>query len=300
MLRRLASHQRWPRPVPHRAPAGAGRAPGQTSAAIPIDADDIGGVVTGPNGPEAGVWVIAETPISRRSSSGSSSPTTRAVSPSGPAEGELPRLGARLRAGGFAEGAVARPGKLAEPDRRAGARRARGGAVLSRRATGSRCSSPPTRASSPAPARRATASRRPSKTRPSGCAASSPAAASACHQLGNKATREIPASARHVRVVASTAWERRIQSGQAGGSMIGGLNAARPPARAGDVRRLDRSHRRGRGAAGAAAAAGHRAQRRHHASGTGPIRRRTCTTRSRPTGATRPSTPTARSTARSS
>src|SRR5688500_15616887 len=26
-----------------------------------IDNDDIGGVVTGPNGPEAGVWVIAET-----------------------------------------------------------------------------------------------------------------------------------------------------------------------------------------------------------------------------------------------
>ncbi len=31
-------------------------------AAVPaIDNDDIGGVVTGPNGPEAGVWVIAET-----------------------------------------------------------------------------------------------------------------------------------------------------------------------------------------------------------------------------------------------
>jgi hypothetical protein len=30
-------------------------------ATIPIDADDIGGVVTGPKGPEAGVWVIAET-----------------------------------------------------------------------------------------------------------------------------------------------------------------------------------------------------------------------------------------------
>ena len=28
---------------------------------VAIDADDIGGVVTGPNGPEAGVWVIAET-----------------------------------------------------------------------------------------------------------------------------------------------------------------------------------------------------------------------------------------------
>src|SRR4029450_10831483 len=29
--------------------------------AIAIDADDIGGVVAGPGGPEAGVWVIAET-----------------------------------------------------------------------------------------------------------------------------------------------------------------------------------------------------------------------------------------------
>src|SRR5260221_5857220 len=28
---------------------------------IPIVADDIGGVVSGPKGPEAGVWVIAET-----------------------------------------------------------------------------------------------------------------------------------------------------------------------------------------------------------------------------------------------
>src|SRR5438045_6753169 len=31
------------------------------TAAPAIDADDIGGVVTGPTGPEAGVWVIAET-----------------------------------------------------------------------------------------------------------------------------------------------------------------------------------------------------------------------------------------------
>ncbi len=31
------------------------------AASVAIDADDIGGVVTGPKGPEAGVWVIAET-----------------------------------------------------------------------------------------------------------------------------------------------------------------------------------------------------------------------------------------------
>ena len=30
-------------------------------AAVAIDNDDIGGVVVGPSGPEAGVWVIAET-----------------------------------------------------------------------------------------------------------------------------------------------------------------------------------------------------------------------------------------------
>src|SRR5512145_2450760 len=31
------------------------------SQAVSLDPDDIGGVVTGPRGPEAGVWVIAET-----------------------------------------------------------------------------------------------------------------------------------------------------------------------------------------------------------------------------------------------
>src|SRR5437016_512415 len=32
-----------------------------TPASVQIDGDDIGGVVTSKNGPEAGVWVIAET-----------------------------------------------------------------------------------------------------------------------------------------------------------------------------------------------------------------------------------------------
>ena len=39
-------------------PASAQQA---ATPAVAIDNDDIGGVVTGPNGPEAGVWVIAET-----------------------------------------------------------------------------------------------------------------------------------------------------------------------------------------------------------------------------------------------
>jgi hypothetical protein len=43
--------------------AAGGAAPlrAQQAAAVAIDADDIGGVVSGPKGPEAGVWVIAET-----------------------------------------------------------------------------------------------------------------------------------------------------------------------------------------------------------------------------------------------
>ena len=50
----------------------------QSGEAVRIDNDDIGGVVTGPRGPEAGVWVIAETtdlptPFSRTVASGSSS-----------------------------------------------------------------------------------------------------------------------------------------------------------------------------------------------------------------------------------
>ena len=43
---------------------------------VPVDDDDIGGVVTGPKGPEAGVWGIAETldaMIGRRAAMASSS-----------------------------------------------------------------------------------------------------------------------------------------------------------------------------------------------------------------------------------
>ena len=76
------------------------------AARFAIDNDDIGGVVTGPTGPEAGVWVIAET---------TDLPTKfvkivvtddrgRYLVP-GSAEGQLQRVGARLRAGRLAEGA---------------------------------------------------------------------------------------------------------------------------------------------------------------------------------------------------
>jgi hypothetical protein len=43
-----------------------------------------------------------------------------------------------------------------------------------------------------------------------------------CHQVGDKATREIPASLGHFDSSVA-AWTRRVQSGQAGGNMINGL-----------------------------------------------------------------------------
>ncbi len=43
------------------APINLSPAHAQTPAAVAIDNDDIGGIVRGPSGPEAGVWVIAET-----------------------------------------------------------------------------------------------------------------------------------------------------------------------------------------------------------------------------------------------
>ncbi len=43
------------------AAALAGLSSCQTGGTVRIDDDDIGGVVSGPGGPEAGVWVIAET-----------------------------------------------------------------------------------------------------------------------------------------------------------------------------------------------------------------------------------------------
>ena len=39
------------------------RLPAQQASQVAVDADDIGGVVRGPNGPEPGVWVIAETTV---------------------------------------------------------------------------------------------------------------------------------------------------------------------------------------------------------------------------------------------
>jgi hypothetical protein len=190
--------------------------------AVPIDDDDLGGVVTGLRGPEAGVWVIAET---------TDLPTRfvrivvtddqgRYVVP------DLPKASYSVWVRGY--GLVDSPKVPAAPGR-----------TLNLTAVA-------------APSPRAAAEyypagywfsllRVPDKSEFSGGGSAangiSPKISSqaewlrnlksggcwACHQLGNKATREIPAALGSFESSA-VAWQRRILSGQAGGNMLSGAN----------------------------------------------------------------------------
>lgn len=190
--------------------------------AIPIDEDDIAGVVTGARGPEAGVWVIAET---------TDLPTkfVRIVVTDEQGRYLLPDLPkARYQVWVRGYGLIDSPKVASAP-----------GAQLALKAV-------------PAPDARAAAEYYPAGywwsmlevpgahefpgTGPTGNGIApqvksqaeylrviKSGGCTACHQLGNKATREIP-KALGTFPTTQAAWERRVASGQAGGSMIGTMN----------------------------------------------------------------------------
>ena len=90
----------------------------------------------------------------------------------------------------------------------------------------------------------------------------------ACHQLGNKATREVPVELGEFDSL-EAAWDRRIQSGQAGGNMVRGLGTlGRERALTMFADWTERITLRGV-AAGTAEAPGPGAKRRHHPVGLG-------------------------------
>ena len=193
--------------------------------AVAIDGDDIGGVVTGPRGPEAGVWVIAET---------TNLPTkfTRIVVTDD--EGryllpDLPKAGYSVwvRGYGLVDSAKVQsePGTaldltaVAAPNPKAAAEYYPAQYWLSLLqvpkasefpGTGAGGNGISTGIKSQAQWIRDTVGT-------DSCAA--------CHQLGNKATRTIPASL-GVFASSSAAWQRRLLSGQAGANMLGRLNQA--------------------------------------------------------------------------
>ena len=249
----------------------AGVRAGQVAApAVAIDNDDIGGVVTGPRGPEAGVWVIAETTDlpTRLIKSVVTDDQGRYLVP------DLPKAtyDVWVRGYGLVDSPKVKsaPGKALNLHSRARAERRKRRRSTTRRSTGCRCCRCRPRAISPAPARQATAFRRTSGARASGSATSStPTAAPAAIRW---ATRRRARSPRALGTFDSSvaAWDRRVQSGQAGGGMSARFTQVGRPARARDVGGLDRSHCGGRAAGrSAAAAAGQRAQRRRDDVGLG-------------------------------
>jgi hypothetical protein len=193
----------------------------QGSQAVPIDGDDLGGVVTGPKGPEAGVWVIAETTQlpTRFAKIVVTDDRGRYLIP------DLPKASYSVWVRGYglvdSPKVEATPGKamnltaVVAPDARAAAEYYPAGYWFSLMKVPDKSEFPGTGPSGNGIAASV-------RSQPEFLRQLKNGTCLACHQLGNKATREIPAA---LGTFSSTAqaWERRLQSGQAGAGMISGL-----------------------------------------------------------------------------
>ena len=190
--------------------------------AIPIDPDDLAGVVTGPNGPEAGVWVIAEA---------SDLPTKfvkivvtddrgRYLLP------DLPKANYTVWVRGYglvdSPKVPAMPGRtlnltaVAAADSKAAAQYYPAGYWFS-------LIHVPEKNQFPGTGPEGNGISPDLKTQAEWLRILKTGGCWACHQLGNKATREIPAALGQFDSH-EAAWERRVLSGQAGSGMSGALN----------------------------------------------------------------------------
>jgi hypothetical protein len=195
---------------------GSGAAQGEK---VPFDADDISGVVTGPKGPEAGVWVIAET---------SDLPTKfarivvtddrgRFVLPDLP----IARYSIWVRGYGLVDSpkVQSEPGKMlpltavAAPDPKAAAQYYPSGYWFSLMKVPDKSEFPGTGGNGIGPGMKTQAEYL-RVVKSGGCLA--------CHGLGTPGTRAIP-KALGTFASSAAAWERRLQSGQAGAQMISTL-----------------------------------------------------------------------------
>jgi hypothetical protein len=190
--------------------------------AIQVDSDDIGGVVSGPGGPEAGVWVIAET---------TDLPTrfVRIVVTDDRGRYLLPDLpkanyGVWVRGYGLVDSpsVQAAPGRILDlkavvaSSARAAAEYYPAGYWFSLMRVPDKSefhgTGPAGSGISPNIKSQAQWLR---NLKSGGCWA--------CHQMGNKATREIP-PALGAFASSEAAWQRRVLSGQAGDSMFANTN----------------------------------------------------------------------------
>jgi len=189
-----------------------------TGGAVAVDADDIGGVVTGPRGPEAGVWVIAETRDlpTRLIKTVVTDDRGRYLVP------DLPKGSYDVWVRGYglidSTKVKASPGKalnltaVPAPDARAAAQYYPAQYWLSMLQVPPKSDFPGTgpTGNGIAPNIKSQGEWIRNIIATDSC--------TACHQLGGKATREIP-KALGTFEDSVAAWDRRIQSGQAGSAM---------------------------------------------------------------------------------
>ena len=197
---------------------GARQATGQPVA---IDADDLGGVVTGPRGPEAGVWVIAETAElpTKFAKIVVTDDLGRYLVP------DLPKAtyNVWVRGYGLVDSPKIQsvPGKtinltaVVAPNARAAAEYYPAGYWFSMLRVPDKNEFPGT-----GPAGNGIAPGM--GTQAQWLRNVKSGACWACHALGTKGTRELPPNLGTFPTSAA-AWERRLQSGQAGAQMISGL-----------------------------------------------------------------------------
>ena len=189
---------------------------------VSIDSDDVGGVVTGPKGPEAGVWVIAETDAlpTKFARIVVTDDRGRYVIP------DLPKVeyAVWVRGYGLVDSPKVRtvPGKalnltaVSAPDPKAAAQYYPAGYWFSLMRVPEASEFPGTGPTGNGIAPGVTSQGQWLRAVKNGTCW-------ACHQLGNKATRELPPTLGTF-PTSVEAWSRRIQSGQAGTQMMNSLN----------------------------------------------------------------------------
>jgi len=187
--------------------------------AVRVDSNAIGGVVTGPSGPEAGVWVIAETSelATKFVKIVVTDDQGRYLLP------DLPKATYRVWVRGYglvdSPALRAAPGKtlnltaVVAPDARAAAQYYPAGYWFSLIRVPAKSEFGPTGADGNGGAPNVKSQAEWIRILKSG-------GCWACHQLGSRGTREIP-KALGTFESSTAAWLRRLQSGQAGGQMIG-------------------------------------------------------------------------------
>ena len=203
--------------------SGAGTGAVQQSGnAVRIDNDDIGGVVTGPRGPEAGVWVIAETTDlpTRFSRTVVTDEQGRYLVP------DLPKANYSVWVRGYglvdsskvqsAPGRVLNLTALTAPNPRAAAEYYPAAYWYS-------LVQVPAKSEFPGTGPEGNGINPNMKTQADWIRMMKSGGCTTCHQLGTKGTREIPA-ALGTFASGAAAWDRRVQSGQAGSQMSNGLD----------------------------------------------------------------------------